>query len=634
MQLTSEQRRAVEHPETPLLVLAGPGSGKTTVLTHRCLWLIRKGVDPKRLFVVTFTNKAASELKSRLQRMIGARAQEIHAGTFHSLCARWLRRNPQATGKSGWSIVDDREALRILRRVVEQGKHLIDEEAAMAAISLAKANLQGPEDVEDPVIAQVYEAYNEALRRMDAMDFGDLVARFVEALKANPELLSKAQSEFDHVLVDEFQDINRAQDEAIRLLAQGHRRITCVGDADQAIFGFQGGCLEAILSFKEHWPDGTVVSLTESFRSTKTIVQAASHLIQRNVTSSRLKLWTQKEKGDPIRTRPFISELDEADWVAEEIERLIRRTDDPASPSDIAVLVRVMAHAAPVEQALIQKRIPYEVIGARPFLEYPEIREAIVYLKLLEAPSDPVAFRRLMALHGIGIDLCNRVLERSKATGMNPFDYIAYQLPFERYKPWEARKLMGVRGAYNKVATQAAMGLADAIQAIANLAKVLEGLKDSQEEYTEAEHRLQQFARLASQYEAARRDAATPLVSSFLSYLLDDDGEVADPSTPKVQILSIHRAKGLEWDHVFIVGATADTLPHHQSLAERGEEAIEEERRLFYVALTRAQRTVTITWPLSRQRSSNRIEQTMPSPFIDELPKACLRSALGRAAIR
>lgn len=625
MQLTSEQKLAVEHPEVPLLILAGPGSGKTTVLTYRCLWLIEQGVDPRRLFVVTFTNKAANELKSRLQRMIGARAQEIYAGTFHSLCARWLRRHSQAVG-GGWSIVDDREAIRILRKVLEQGKYQVEEEVARTSIALAKANLMRPEDLENRVIAEIYEAYDEELKKMGGMDFGDLVAKFVEALKQNPDLLSKAQSEFDHVLVDEFQDINRAQDEAIRLLAQGHRRITCVGDMDQAIFGFQGGCLEAMMRFKEHWPDGAVVSLSQNFRSTKTIVRAASHLIGNNRASSGLKAWTQNEEGDPIRTRPFISELDEADWVAEEIERLINRKENPESPSDIAVLVRVMAHAAPIEQALIQRRIPYEVVGSRPFLEYPEIREAVLYLKLLADPFDAVAFRQFMALHGVGLDLSGRVLERSRAVDMNPFDYIAYQLPFERYKPWEARKLMTVRGAYNRVATKAALGLAGAIQEISHVSRVLEGLKDEMDEMEEAEVRLEWLTRLASHFEASHKGAVS--LTSFLSYLLSDDGEELDPQAPRVQILSIHRAKGLEWNHVFIVGATADTLPHQQSLAERGEEAIEEERRLFYVALTRAKKTVSVTWPLSRQRSSARIERTLSSPFINELPKECVQSAL------
>lgn len=634
MQLTSEQRRAVEHPQIPLLVLAGPGSGKTTVLTHRCLWLIQQGIDPKRLFVVTFTNKAAGELKERLQRMIGPKAQEIYAGTFHSLCARWLRKNPQATGGGGWSIVDDREAMRILRRVLERGKYAVDEETAMARIALAKANLKEPGDVDDPVISEIYEAYNEALRSMDAMDFGDLVMKFVKALRKDPSLLAQAQREFDHVLVDEFQDINAAQNEAVRLLAEGHRRITCVGDLDQAIFSFQGGYLEGMIRFKDHWPDGSIVGLTENFRSTQMIVRAASSLIQRNKSGSRLKLWTKNPQGSPIRIRPFVSELDEADWVAEEIQRLITRKEDPVSPGDIAVLVRVMAHAVPVEQSLIQRRIPYEVIGARPFLEYPEIREAVTYLKLLENPSDPIAFRQLMALHGVGIDLCRKVLERSRETEMNPFDYIAYQLPFERYKPWEARKLMNVRGAYNKVSAQAALGLAEVVEEIAQFSKTLEGLKHEYEEYIEAEFRLEQLVRLASQFEAARKGAAPSLISSFLSYLLDDDSEEADPSTPKVQVMSIHRAKGLEWRHVFIVGATSDTLPHHQSLAERGDEAVEEERRLFYVALTRAKEAVTVTWPLSRQRSANKIDQTLPSPFIAELPKDCVQSALEWAVDR
>src|SRR5690606_22361045 len=201
-----EQKEAVEHPEVPLLILAGPGSGKTTVLTHRCLWLIeKKGIDPKRLFVVTFTNKAANELKERLQKMIGYRAQEISAGTFHSLCARWLRRHPQVTGGRGWSIVDERESLRIVRKIVERTKHAIDEEDAARAIALAKANLKQPEDLENRVLAEIYVAYNEELRRADAFDFGDLVARFVQALESDPRLLEEAHSEFDHVLVDEFQ---------------------------------------------------------------------------------------------------------------------------------------------------------------------------------------------------------------------------------------------------------------------------------------------------------------------------------------------------------------------------------------------------------------------------------------------
>src|SRR5690606_9044432 len=262
------------------------------------------------------------------------------------------------------------------------------------------------------------------------------------------------------------------------------------------------------------------------------IVQAASQLIRCNRSSSQLTLWTENEQGKPIRLRPFISEIDEADWVAAEIHRLIQRTHDPVSPKDIAVLVRVMAHATPVEHALMHRRIPYEVVGARPFLEYPEVRELVTYLKLLENPNDLLSLKQIMRLHGIGIELANRVIERCRQLNMNAFDYITYQLPFETaYKSWEIRKLQNLSGAYNRLAGRMSMGLCAAISEFVTFSKVLEGLENQPDEYTEAEVRLEQVAQLAAQYESARKDAN---LSEFLSFLLED-AEDAEPDRPKVQ---------------------------------------------------------------------------------------------------
>lgn len=620
---TQEQQSVITHKETPLLVLAGPGSGKTLTLTQRCAWLIRQGVDPDRLFVATFTRKAAEELKSRLVDLLGPKATLIDIGTFHSLSAKWLKRYPHIIGKQEFAIFNDYESLNLMRDVVKQLRSPVDHEEAHLRISLAKAALKGPKDVDWPFdLVEVYEHYEQALAKENALDFSDLVMKFVQALTNNLAFQRKVQESYHHILVDEYQDINLAQEQLLRLLAAKHRRLTCVGDSDQAIFSFQGGDLAPLLQFEKTWTDATVIRLTENFRSTKTIVGAAGCLIKNNKTHKGVNLWTNNPTGDKIIVQPAIAERDEAVWIADRIQELL---DKGENPTEIAVLFRLRWLLPPLEQELLARGIPFVIAGAQNFLDHLEVKESLAFLRLLDNPSDAAAFRQVASLRKVSHAVITRVIERSVQCDMTPFDYIEYQLPFETgYRSWEIRNLKAVRGAYNRLTRQAGSGLSAAVKFIPEISSAVAGIRHKNEEYLEATVRLRHLAALAEQVESSSNAEAGVLLRPFLEYI-EKFFETKAEEHDAVQVLTIHRAKGLEFNHVFLMGATAEVMPHRASVLEQGDRGKEEERRLFYVALTRARSHVHITYPLTRQYSQgSKVDKVTNSPFIDELPSRFL----------
>lgn len=630
--LTEPQRIAVEHRGGPLLVVAGAGSGKTRVLTRRVAHLLATGdAAPWQILAITFTNKAADEMRYRVAELVGRRAERMWVSTFHSACLRILRQYAPKLGyRPSFTIYDETDSRRLIELIIAE--HGLDAKrlparAVAGVIGQAKADLvdfetfgESARTDGDPYrrrIAQVYADYQQRLLSANAMDFDDLLMVTVNLLQGCDDVLEHFQQRFTHVLVDEFQDTNRAQDELVRLLGRSHRNVCVVGDADQSIYRWRGAEVRNILEFEAGFPDATVVSLEQNFRSTKTILEAANALIANNTARRPKHLWTEGEAGTPITRYRAEDERDEAAWIAREI--LQQRRDEHLAYGQIAVFYRTNAQSRVLEEELSALGIPYRVIGGTRFYDRREIKDLLAYLRVLANPDDEISARRIVNVPRRGIG--NTSVARLTAWSVN------HRAPFvQALSHAEDAGLSGkaAKGAWqlaellrelNELAERVAP--AELVEAVADRTGYLEDLVV--EGSHEADGRIENIGELVGV--AAEFDELAEMLESVA--LVTDADEVND-DTNRVSLMTLHVAKGLEFSSVFLAGLEDGVFPHLRSLADPS--ALEEERRLCYVGITRARRRLALSHAWSRHLWGSS-SQCIPSRFLSEIPSELLEDA-------
>ncbi len=630
--LNAQQREAVAAVSGPVLILAGAGSGKTRVITHRVAHLVLdRGVDSQRILAVTFTNKAAEEMRARAEALVAGRPLRAWMSTFHSFCVRLLRREAAAAGLDpGFLIYDEDDQLAAVReamRALDLSEKLHPPRRLLARIS-ARKNAARPDADEGGYAAdltrRVMERYREVLRAAGAVDFDDLLLRAVALLEGNAPVREAWRERFPYLLVDEYQDTNRAQYELVRLLAGPEGNLTVVGDEDQSIYSWRGADISNILDFEHDFPGARVFRLEENYRSSQRILDAAGALVSRNVRRKGKTLRAVKGAGDPVRIHEALDEFQEASWVTETIAAL-------RAKGRVAVLFRMNAQSRLFEEGLLRRRLPYLVVGGVGFYERKEVKDVLAYLRLVLNPRDAVAFRRVVNVppRGIGAKTVEEI-DRAAAAGGESLWEAAARLVDEAGLP--SRALLPLRQFRETVETlraEAAAGAAPGglrglIERILELSGY--GAALAREDSQESQERLENLAELlaaAVDYEA-REEA--PSLAGFLdrAALLSETDRLRD-DVP-VLLMTLHAAKGLEFESVFLVGLEEGLLPHSRSLS--GEEALEEERRLCYVGMTRAMERLHLSWARSRQVFGQR-RLTEPSRFLAEIPEAGLERSGG-----
>jgi DNA helicase-2/ATP-dependent DNA helicase PcrA len=638
--LNEPQREAVTHGEGPLLVLAGAGSGKTRVLTHRVAWLVRTDrAKAGEILAITFTNKAAQEMRERVELLVGPRVRAMWVMTFHSACARMLRADAQRLGYTrSFTIYDQADARRLVRHCLAEldvDPKRFTPAAVHSQISDAKNRLRSAEDYRSLVgsyfeqtVADAYELYEREIVRANAMDFDDLLFRTVNVLELFPEVRDRYQHAFRHVLVDEYQDTNHAQYRLLQLLTgQGtgddpsevHRNLAVVGDDDQSIYRFRGADIRNILDFEDDYPDARVVRLEQNYRSTQTILDAANAIIAHNRGRKGKTLFTELGQGDPIKVRELDDEHAEARFVSGEVQRLV---DEGVSREEIAVFYRTNAQSRVLEDRLIRDEIAYQVIGGTKFYDRAEIKDAMAYLTVLVNPADQVAFTRIAnsPRRGIGQTSLSRLVAFANTTGATVFDAAADagSVP--------GLGTAGVRsfGRFMETMLQlrdrhaAGTGVAELVEEVLARSGYLDALEA--ERTIEAQGRienLEELVNVAREYETTEAAGQEPSLEGFLQQiaLLSDTDSLRDEEG-LVTLMTLHNAKGLEFPIVFVIGCEEGVFPHSRALDEGG---LEEERRLCYVGLTRAQRDLYLTYARTRAVFGARA-YGLRSRFLDELP--------------
>jgi len=634
-ELNEPQREAVRHGEGALLVIAGAGSGKTRVLTHRIAYLLATGAArPGEILAITFTNKAASEMRERVGALVGRSVRAMWVMTFHSACARMLRADAETLGYSrSFTIYDESDSRRMVKRCMDELR--VDPKrypprAIRSQISGAKnqmvdaeAYAQAQGSVFEEVVAEVYAIYEKRMLAANAMDFDDLLVRTVNLLELSEQARERWRRTFRHVLVDEYQDTNHAQYRLLQLLTAEHGNLMVVGDADQSVYGFRHADIRNILDFERDFPEAEVVTLEQNYRSTQTILSAANAVIEHNRERRPKQLWTEIAGGAPVQLSELADEQEEARWIAGEIERLAEEED--VQREDVAVFYRTNAMSRVLEDTLNRFNVPYQVIGGTKFYERAEIKDAIAYLSLLANPSDQVSFARVVnsPRRGIGDTSQGRLVSYANTTGLSVWEVAG-----------RAEEVPGLGGAAIKAISrfhETMEGLreraaeegpvAGLLEAVLSESGYLEAL--SAERTIEAEGRVENLEALvagAAEFDIEREteggSEVTPLEEYLQQVSLFTEQDNLREEESLVTLMTLHNAKGLEYDAVFVIGCEEGSFPHMRALEEGGEE---EERRLCYVAITRARKRLYMTWARER-RLFGRAERNLPSRFVDELP--------------
>jgi DNA helicase-2/ATP-dependent DNA helicase PcrA len=631
--LNPAQRAAVEHVEGPLLVLAGAGSGKTRVLTARLAHLVaERGIRPDRIFATTFTNRAAREMRHRVAELLGHEPTGLWIGTFHSLSARLLRREAQHLGFSReFTIYDETDRLALLKRLLEQHGYApkaFPPKLIQAVISAAKNRLMTPTDLAAEATdrvgraaADIYARLQNALRLANAMDFDDLLAHPLTLFKEHPERLAAWQHRFDSILVDEFQDTNRAQYLLVRALAERHRRICAVGDDDQSIYSWRGADVRNMLDFQRDFAGTTLVRLEENYRSTQKILDAANALIAENTERLGKTLFTARTGGPPVSIVAAADERDEAEWVVREFEA--RRVEEHYSHADFAVLYRTNAQSRAFEDGLRRSGVPYRVIGAVSFYDRREVKDLVAYLRLIVNPADDEAFLRAVQVPKRGIGDSSLALLQAAATQWGK-PLLATAAIAERVPDLRPQ----ARKGFQDFAALVARLRADAgsLPPAAALEQVVEAIQYEthlEAEGTEGLDRIENVRELlaaaAEESEVAADAEGTPLERFLATAALTTSTEQIEGEADGVTLLTVHAAKGLEWPVVAVAGLEDGLFPLSRALET--PEGAEEERRLAYVAVTRARDRVYLLWARMRRRGGQ-LMPGMASRFLKAIPPA------------
>jgi DNA helicase II / ATP-dependent DNA helicase PcrA len=627
--LNDPQREAVTHGEGPLLILAGAGSGKTRVLTHRIAYLVATdAAKPNEILAITFTNKAAAEMRDRAQLLVGRRIRAMWVMTFHSACARILRAHADRLAYTrGFTIYDQADSRRLVKRCLDElgiDPKRFTPAAIQSQISDAKNKLRDADaygrmvgSFFEQTVADVYRSYERELHRMNAMDFDDLLVRAVDVLELFPEVREQYATGFRHVLVDEYQDTNHAQYRWLQLLAAEHRNLMVVGDDSQAIYGFRGADIRNILEFEDTFPDARVIKLEQNYRSTQTILDAANAVIRNNRAQKPKSLWTDLGQGDPIKIRELEDEHAEARFVTGEIQRLV---DEGVGRAEIAVFYRTNAQSRVLEDTLVRAEIAYQVIGGTKFYERAEIKDAIAYLTVLVNPQDVGAFTRIVnsPRRGIGTTSLSRVLAFANTMGISIWDAASEpeQVPGLGAAAIKAlRRFMGTMHVLRERA-QSDAPIAALLKDLLRETGYIEALEA--ERTIEAQGRienLEELINVGAEYDSGEEgDRSLGEFLQQVALIADADERTDDEGL--VTLMTLHNAKGLEYPIVIIIGCEEGVFPHSRALDEGG---LEEERRLCYVGITRAERDLYMSYARTRTVFGAR-SYGIPSRFISEIP--------------
>jgi DNA helicase-2/ATP-dependent DNA helicase PcrA len=638
--LNPTQKEAVKTTEGPLLIMAGAGSGKTRVLTHRIAYLIaEKEVAPWNILAITFTNKAAREMKERIERLLGSDAEDVWISTFHSMCVRILRRDIDRIGiHANFSILDTTDQLSVLKTILKEQNldpKKYDPRAILGAISNAKNELISPEMYADQaaspyerIVSNVYTEYQKRLLRNHALDFDDLIMTTIQLFKRVPEVLQYYQRKFQYIHVDEYQDTNKSQYLLVKMLAERFKNLCVVGDSDQSIYRWRGADIQNILSFEKDYPNAKVILLEQNYRSTKRILQAANAVIENNMQRKPKKLWTENDEGEKIVYYEAMTETDEAQFVVGKIKEYVDR--GKRNYSDFAILYRTNAQSRVMEEMLLKANIPYKIVGGMKFYDRKEIKDILAYLRVIANPNDDISLTRIINVpkRGIGASSLDKIANYARERGLSIFD---------------ALKEIDQIGLSGRIATplvefrnqiehwgqmQHYLSVTELVEDVLDRSGYRDMLRA--EKTLEAQSRLEnidEFLSVTKHFESTSEDKSLIAFLTDLALVSDID-QLDNPNEEQkndaVVLMTLHSAKGLEFPVVFLIGMEEGIFPHSRSLSDDDE--MEEERRLAYVGITRAEEELFLT----RAQMRTLFGQTninAPSRFIDEIPEELIENA-------
>ena len=629
--LNPAQRKAVEARDGPTLIIAGPGSGKTRVLTSRAAFLLAsRRVPPYRIMAVTFTNKAAREMRERLNRAVGsAQADDVAMGTFHSICARLLRRDAPLVGVDrNYAIFDADDQINVVKAAL--GELNLDEKkykpaAIHAVISHAKNELIGPEQYRpgsyfEEIAGRVYARYNQILRANNALDFDDLLMEAVRLLQENSAVRDRLQERIQHVLVDEFQDTNIAQYALVKLISGKHRNLFCVGDPDQSIYAWRGADYRNVLRLQEDFPDLNVIALDQNYRSTQTILDAAMSVIRRNPNRRHIKLFTERGHGPKIVARELYNQDEEAQYVVDTVGELTAQK--AAEPGEIAVMYRMNAQSRALEDAFVRAGMPYRLVGATRFYARKEVKDVLAYLRIVNNPADAISLKRIVNVppRGIGDKTFAQIEEAARAGQVSIYDLLQRGQLAGR----SARALSEFAGLWKQwVGLRDELSVGQLFDRILGASGYHDALRDGTQEGEE------RWANVMELRNVAAGAGDLPLVEFLNEVSLVSDVDNYDENASAPTLLTLHAAKGLEFRVVFIVGLEDGVLPHSRSMDD--PESMAEERRLLYVGITRAKDRLYLLRAFRRTVwGSGDISE--PSRFLNDLPRGLVDDKQRRAA--
>ena len=611
--LNENQQKAVVHKEGPMLVLAGAGSGKTSVLTNRIAYLIEEGVSPANILAITFTNKAAREMKERVTKLIGADARYIQISTFHSFGLKILKENYEFLGyDKNFIILDSDDTLTVVKKLMKDlnmNPKYYNARELRGKISSAKNELITPEKFKkqeyDEKIVTLYKKYCQKLKAGNSVDFDDLLILPIKLFEISPSILNSYQERYKYILIDEYQDTNEAQYVFSKMISKKYRNIFVVGDNDQAIYAFRGANYKNILNFEKDYPDCKTILLEENYRSTKTILNAANSVIKHNKLRKDKNLWSNNEEGDKIKYIKTDDEKSEGDYIVKEIKKI---AENGTSYDDIAILYRTNAQSRSIEEAMLKANIPYRIIGSFYFYNRKEIKDLLCYLRLINNPKDDVSLTRVINVpkRGIGNVTIANINARAEENNISMFESITSgkELAFKQL----IEELQA--SSENKTLTE----LVELVLEKSGLKKEL-----SEEKTLENEIRLENLEEFKSITKNYENEFGEVSLDDFLNEIsLVSDVTEHSEGNNKVSLMTVHSVKGLEYDYVFIIGMEEGIFPHYNSIMEGTNEAIEEERRLCYVAITRAKKKL---WIINTKKRMlyGQTQVNAPSRFIDEI---------------
>jgi len=638
--MNSEQSEAVRTTEGPLLIMAGAGSGKTRVLTHRIAYLLdEKDVSPYNILAITFTNKAAKEMKARVEHLVGEEAQVIWMSTFHSMCVRILRRDADRIGiERNFTIIDPTDQKSVIKDVLKSeniDSKRFEPRMFIGAISNLKNELKTPEDAQkeandfhSQMVATVYKGYQRQLSRNEALDFDDLIMTTINLFERVPETLEYYQNKFQYIHVDEYQDTNKAQYTLVKLLANKFKNLCVVGDSDQSIYGWRGADIQNILSFEEDYPEAKTIFLEQNYRSTKNILNAANEVIKHNSERKPKGLWTANSGGDKIQYYEAMTERDEAEYVVKEI---MKHQRSGKKYSEMAILYRTNAQSRVLEETIMKSNIPYTMVGGQKFYDRKEIKDLLSYLRVIANSNDDISLQRIINVpkRGIGPSSVEKIQTYALQNNISMFDALAEVDFIGLSKKVTQECISFYEMIQNLIKEQEFLEISEIVDEVLQKS----GYRDmlDREQSIESRSRLEnldEFMSVPKDYEEN-----TPLEEQSLINFLTDLSLVADIDEADTQngvtLMTMHSAKGLEFPIVFIMGMEESLFPHIRAIKSEDDHEMEEERRICYVAITRAEELLYITNATTRMLFG-RSQSNMPSRFLKEIPEDLLDSHTGQ----